>query len=88
MEYGAAVRESKETVGSGAEGCGAGARAEKSDTQMTGETGGVIESRQNEFMVSKPRFYRGFLGEIPPPSTAFYLEVSGTLWRLRFLIGR
>ena len=30
-----------------------------------------MESRQNEFMVSKPRFYLGILGEIPPPLDRF-----------------
>ena len=34
---------------------------------MMGETRGVMESRHGEFMVSKPRFYLGFLFEKTRP---------------------
>ena len=71
VAYRAAVRESRETVDSAGEGCGAGARAEDSDTHVMGETRGVMESRHGEFMVSKPRFYLGFLFEKTRPPDRF-----------------
>ena len=43
----------------------------RSGAQVMGEARGVMESRHGEFMVSKPRYYVRFLGEIPPPLDRF-----------------